>query len=222
MLNAFRHQRTIHLKQTIADRISLARCSTPFGINERFTRCRYCCRHAAFVLNAFRHQRTIHPRPWPSRIERSSAQRLSASTNDSLPQPLSKTIADRMCSTPFGINERFTSRIKSFNHGSSECSTPFGINERFTRTSVTARCVLSGAQRLSASTNDSHRPYAGRCCRADVLNAFRHQRTIHRTRSNPLQNKKLWTVVSSIWAGRTTRVFIFATKRRMCSGVRSL
>ena len=134
VLNAFRHQRTIHSAAYPATRLAGAMCSTPFGINERFTRRSEIARHAAFVrvLNAFRHQRTIHDSPAVcGAAPLSGAQRLSASTNDSL-ELVVTCLRTCQCSTPFGINERFTTASSGM------------------RTQVTL-----------------------------VLNAFRHQRTIH-------------------------------------------
>ena len=133
------------------------------------------------MLNAFRHQRTIH--------------------RSYTLQPDSR----QMCSTPFGINERFTIVEAVTLAVTSLCSTPFGINERFTNSltiganAITGAQRLSastndsqswgsrsppaslGAQRLSASTNDSQSSSARSLHRQSVLNAFRHQRTIHRS-----------------------------------------
>ncbi len=131
VLNAFRHQRT---RNWIARRGRKHQnpCSTPFGINERGTSIppfvdknppsaqRLSAstneeldraprnRPVPRVLNAFRHQRTRNKddqdqegRPWEC------AQRLSASTNE---EPAREYCGYgwRMCSTPFGINERGT------------------------------------------------------------------------------------------------------------------
>ena len=133
----------INERTTIGDAVIQARsptCSTPFGINERTTRI--------------------------------------------VPSPIMSCL---VCSTPFGINERFTSAglrrsverssraalcstpSASTNGSRYEsggvrcrcgrgCSTPFGINERFTRPCCRVR--------------PSHTPPL-------VLNAFRHQRTVH-------------------------------------------
>ena len=84
VLNAFRHQRTIHgCLEAVGT--AVVKCSTPFGINERFT-----------------------PRNRGSILPLDSAQRLSASTNDSLAWKLIVSRSVTPCSTPFGINERFT------------------------------------------------------------------------------------------------------------------
>ena len=82
VLNAFRHQRNMHLRRVGQARPVQHRCSTPFGIRGICTD-RYrerlrvsLCR----VLNAFRHQRNMHT--WPSAGRECAwccAQRLSAS-----------------------------------------------------------------------------------------------------------------------------------------------
>jgi len=131
VLNAFRHQRRIHI--VLAPMIGcVVVCSTPFGINEGFTRPDganvrpdFVCSTpfginegftlhlggstaaALRVLNAFRHQRRIHF------------------------GYLDDSNFNYVCSTPFGINEGFTRRI-GIDSGKRTC-----------------------AQRLSASTKDS-------------------------------------------------------------------
>ncbi len=105
VLNAFRHQRIKHKGSVVAcPRMQL--CSTPFGINESNTRCvkglgsrykecstpfginesntiyRVCKRNdIGPVLNAFRHQRIKHGPEKVPLVDGTSAQRLSASTN---------------------------------------------------------------------------------------------------------------------------------------------
>ena len=60
VLNAFRHQRNMHLYM-LMEGSSMGMCSTPFGIRGICT-----CREgrgpdiSAVVLNAFRHQRNMH------------------------------------------------------------------------------------------------------------------------------------------------------------------
>jgi len=109
------------------------------------------------VLNAFRHQRMVHTR-------------------------LSECCGSRrQCSTPFGINEWFTTsfkqassrpacaqRLSASTNGSQvdcefrlpghQCSTPFGINEWFTFGHDNRPQESPCAQRLSASTNGSPQP----------------------------------------------------------------
>ncbi len=132
MLNAFRHQRKNHCHQRPV--IGVGMCSTPFGINERIT-------------------------DWNEDLpmKSPSAQRLSASTKESL--MLTDVCVD----------------------SSGKCSTPFGINERITP-AVTDRLLRSatGAQRLSASTKESPAACGAPVLASRVLNAFRHQRKNHR------------------------------------------
>ena len=152
VLNAFRHQRTIHL--VVEELLLLHKwCSTPFGINERFTR----------------------PRSGMAARGR-RAQRLSASTNDSLVVGTVRLVVVR-CSTPFGINERFTFR----------CEVP----------SLDPVC----AQRLSASTNDSLILPRSILTQVYVLNAFRHQRTIHQR--GPVGNRGNGYVLNAFRHQRT-------------------
>ena len=180
VLNAFRHQRTIDRRSrgargrntTCAQRLSASTnnrharpplagasvlmCSTPFGINEQ-------------------------------------------STSGSGVQM--QKVAE--CSTPFGINEQSTWSGIVLLLLACLCSTPFGINEQSTPSRPTMKQGRICAQRLSASTNNrlkerrrvvrhtlraqrlsastNNRPW-DRPTAADgapqVLNAFRHQRTI--------------------------------------------
>ena len=203
VLNAFRHQRTVHLRELRFIGVKSPMCSTPFGINELFT--------------------TSVTAPYQ---RRASAQRLSASTNCSPSTTGSSERSCRMCSTPFGINELFTIRerllallgagaqrlsastncslpassvfltmlqvLNAFRHQrtvhvlrrhrqrqANECSTPFGINELFTTIAKDGKTCRLGAQRLSASTNCSLNTIDHSMRRNVVLNAFRHQRTVH-------------------------------------------
>ena len=103
-----------------------------------------------------------------------------------------------MCSTPFGINELFTTFSTQLQldqpsaqrlSASTNCSQVLWI-------SVGLR--LLRAQRLSASTNCSHGSLSRPSTMARVLNAFRHQRTVHRTHFNLEQDKRLPTPFSSI------------------------
>ena len=83
------------------------------------------------VLNAFRHQRTKH------------------FYADVL------TRAAFRCSTPFGINGRNTIKTAGTSSSCSMCSTPFGINGRNTGRHWRTRQLPCGAQRLSASTDET-------------------------------------------------------------------
>ena len=150
----------------------MSQCSTPFGINERFTIGHQRCRIHRQVLNAFRHQRTIHPHPpKPAKPSLIGAQRLSASTNDSRVTTRGvlrlRSGAQRLSAS---TNDSQVVDMLA-NCLATKCSTPFGINERFTRRRCavrgksllsSSRCSRIGAQRLSASTNDSHRSIP--CC----------------------------------------------------------
>ena len=183
MLNAFRHQRTIHSYRTNTSNnnsISAQRLSA--STNDSRSKLEAYQSWTETVLNAFRHQRTIHP-PTSRRgqVPSRSAQRLSASTNDSRdPRHLTWREA-RRCSTPFGINERFTRTLgKLSNKIAGVCSTPFGINERFTMAkfdglieAFTCSTPFGINERFTSA-----REFSGHCL-TYVLNAFRHQRTIH-------------------------------------------
>src|SRR5207302_1641473 len=60
------------------------------------------------------------------------AQRLSASWIVSLP-PAADHMHTRMCSTPFGVVDRFTTRLVVSTTALVWCSTPFGVVDRFTK-----------------------------------------------------------------------------------------
>ena len=205
VLNAFRHQRTVHARDPHPS-------NQPSSVLNAFRHQRtvHLARlrgvHHGGVLNAFRHQRTVHDATVTHTTPLlECAQRLSASTNCSRKLRIRNASAIKMCSTPFGINELFTSprlppnsracigaqRLSASTNCSRnvllgggtprpKCSTPFGINELFTRASPGEARRPPGAQRLSASTNCSQsrstRPHSPP---STVLNAFRHQRTVH-------------------------------------------
>ena len=132
VLNAFRHHWNLHTSCPANYDIS-ARCSTPFGIIGIFTRGIRCPRSSRpvcstpfgiigiftlqikrkrtlmAVLNAFRHHWNLHQCATPVGLEKSGAQRLSASLESSLVgDQLSRR--HRKCSTPFGIIGIFTIR----------------------------------------------------------------------------------------------------------------
>ena len=156
VLNACRHQRSVHGLLT-QGAVKLGKCSTPVGIKDRFT------------------DRQL----WEVRVLL-GAQRLSASKIGS-PTDVRKVASAALCSTPVGIKDRFTrrsrrstrpqrsaQRLSASKIGSPSkaararqkshvCSTPVGIKDRFTRRQV--------------------RPVA----RWVVLNACRHQRSVHWT-----------------------------------------
>ena len=182
MLNAFRHQRTVHAICDSATYDSGNVCSTPFGINELFTdissansfrsagaqrlsASTNCSQHIknslAFrlrVLNAFRHQRTVHPEGSSIDQSGSSAQRLSASTNCSPRQA-----AEPRCSSVVLNAFRHQRTV----HGGSDVesgSRDGGAQRLSASTNCSRRYVPmfkpfnECAQRLSASTNCSPRP----------------------------------------------------------------
>ena len=205
MLNAFRHQRFLHLRSR--RRVSAAkrcRCSTPFGINDSCTTLGRCPDFRLIVLNAFRHQRFLHPHISQGSVFSLCAQRLSASTIPALGGSSRLRAADRVlnafrhqrflhwcglqsheapgsgCSTPFGINDSCTFRLREMDDQAVVCSTPFGIND-----SCTLSIVLPSPPTSVCSTpfgiNDSctRRPRGRRGVDRAVLNAFRHQRFLH-------------------------------------------
>ena len=156
------------------------KCSTPFGINERntkrlharqeFSRVLNAFRHQRTkhgagrrvgvllkaVLNAFRHQRTKHSVLLTAMLCLSSAQRLSASTNETPAHHTRMLLALRRRAQRLSASTNETQPSRS-------------------RRRRMGRC----AQRLSASTNETlgrvHTPIGLQ----RVLNAFRHQRTKH-------------------------------------------
>ena len=183
MLNAFRHQRLLHPSEIIEVKLG-AECSTPFGIKD-------CCTIQSWPLND-RQQKCSTPfgikdcctadnqRRHTGSI--GSAQRLSASK---IAAPLALTTPSTTvgkCSTPFGIKDCCTheNRRKAESDGGAQrlsaskiaalgakvirpelgvrCSTPFGIKDC---------CTRAGPNRTDQGRH--------------VLNAFRHQRLLHRT-----------------------------------------
>ena len=206
VLNAFRHQRILHLDDLArlvehrrrAQRLSASKnsalerylaaeqqllmCSTPFGIKE------FCTSQCV----------------WRTRSSSIGAQRLSASKNSAPRQMLFVHATLGRCSTPFGIKEFCTCPSTSAPSRPAWCSTPFGIKEFCTTPMLSGpgrRTVLNAfrhqrilhhphairsrttycAQRLSASKNSAR--YASAVAASwmyRVLNAFRHQRILHR------------------------------------------
>ena len=114
------------------------------------------------MLNAFRHHRNSHLRTSFAALARAlSAQRLSASSEFSLPRPRVVSLVTK-CSTPFGIIGILTSTFRVLTE-STYC-----------------------AQRLSASSEFSRHPLPRKFHRKYVLNAFRHHRNSHCAGPNPL------------------------------------
>ena len=179
VLNAFRHQRFLHHLRKDRQHCGVARCSTPFGINDSCTRwIREKEVGPVQVLNAFRHQRFLHW--WSGLMDTpgSCAQRLSAST---IPALTAAEVTDtrKLCSTPFGINDSCTwdggpcpgrhRVLNAFRH------------QRFLHMGWRPLPRASPcAQRLSASTIPAPAVIREGGCLVIVLNAFRHQRFLHR------------------------------------------
>ena len=155
MLNAFRHQRTKHQRHPTKAQDQL-RCSTPFGINERNTNKGVSAKPPnPAVLNAFRHQRTKHPSGAVSACQQRRAQRLSASTNETL-----ASLVGCLCASEV-LNAFRHQRTKHQDMVTLETSNPAVLNAfRHQRTKHSA---WTGPMSV---------------CRR-VLNAFRHQRTKH-------------------------------------------
>jgi len=155
VLNAFRHQRRNHRRLPVLrdpDRL----CSTPFGINEGIT----------------------------NRQHDSTAANSRCSTPFGINEGITGMRLRRLlhalpCSTPFGINEGITNGRVATTRIGIKCSTPFGINEGITLPSTTRASRSECAQRLSASTKESHSYWALPVTTRPVLNAFRHQRRNH-------------------------------------------
>ncbi len=157
-------------------------CSTPFGINGSVTVSAGPLVEQLCVLNASASRighsaissalvlivwcstpfastdRSPLPLP-PATVLGARAQRLSASTDRSLAASGTLAAGRGQCSTPFGINGSVT-------RGSLGSFRPrlvlnaFGINGSVTRTTTPGRTPLSGAQRLSASTDRSPPPFS--------------------------------------------------------------
>ncbi len=135
------------------------------------------------VLNAFRHQWKIHAASFwnnPSRKLVLNAFRHQWKIHNVISENLCKC---GMCSTPFGINGKFTLTVWLSRVIVRECSTPFGINGKFTVTAMVRFTVRPRAQRLSASMENSLVLREGTRHKSLVLNAFRHQWKIHQSRS---------------------------------------
>src|ERR1043165_5081000 len=108
-----------------------------------------------------------------------SAQRLSASSEDSR--------SDRRSATECqGVLNAFRHHRKTHVPDlfacavTWTCSTPFGIIGRLTKVSGVMIAGVSRAQRLSASSEDSHHHRSDTRPVQYVLNAFRHHRKTHK------------------------------------------
>ena len=94
---------------------------------------------------------------------------------------LAAPVTVEACSTPFGIKEFCTIRQIAAWLAASMCSTPFGIKEFCTSSTVSMRrfcskCSTPFGIKEFCTANRHRRPAPV----ARVLNAFRHQRILHR------------------------------------------
>ncbi len=215
VLNAFRHQRIKHRYDRMQP-LESGLCSTPFGINESNTPTAANKRDAVqlcstpFGINESNTMSASAAEPrqlacsTPFGINESNtshrlatllrlccAQRLSASTNQTLARYYDTFPSGSMCSTPFGINESNTAKIAASRTLTRRCSTPFGINESNTKLRTAQNCSLESAQRLSASTNQTPIDVDSTDCLFRVLNAFRHQRIKHEDEREHTRREKL-------------------------------
>ena len=226
VLNACRHQRSVHDTTIALPNAAGFKCSTPVGIKDRFTRNH---RHqpgrrrsaqrlsASKIGSPLRLRRT---RDGPVSAQRLSASKIGSQGADrqgGIPERVlnacrhqrsvhlsigAATAHSYMCSTPVGIKDRFTrshpgrsaaascaQRLSASKIGSPtgkidmrwpiKCSTPVGIKDRFTFCSVATAACGDRAQRLSASKIGSRRADQRRAGWCGVLNACRHQRSVH-------------------------------------------
>ena len=127
MLNAFRHQRSVHGRDPGYLRPK-EMCSTPFGIKDLFTMVGGLERNSLITCST------------PFGIKD-----LFTGTTGTIPCP------STWCSTPFGIKDLFTERDQLARECLRACSTPFGIKDLFTAGSNKKRTGCACAQRLSAS-----------------------------------------------------------------------
>ncbi len=137
VLNAFRHHREIH--------------NFPVDLQIR----------EFPVLNAFRHHREIHGDAAQNRAHfLSGAQRLSASQRDS---PLWRVgqLRSPMCSTPFGITERFTLDVGSSAIDAASAQRLSASQRDSPACGPACGTACGSAQRLSASQRDSPTSFSG-------------------------------------------------------------
>ena len=154
VLNACRHQRSVHASPP-AGVDSPVQCSTPVGIKDRFTRRLPAPASAQSVLNACRHQRSVHcPQVQHSIGQRTvlNACRHQRSVHHSLYSYLSQCAsAQRLSASKIG--SQFLARD----------DIAFDVR----------------AQRLSASKIGSPESMGRANHSQPVLNACRHQRSVH-------------------------------------------
>ena len=131
-------------------------CSTPFGVIVGFTRKRPPNWSRRRVLNAFRRHRRVHATAGRSRCAGPhGAQRLSASSSGSRHRADRLAPVRRRVLNAFRRHRRVHRRERVVPRSRVRCSTPFGVIVGFT--DVTPRFVrlMTGAQRLSASSSGS-------------------------------------------------------------------
>ena len=155
VLNAFRHLRILH--EFIRRRGNSVRSAQRLSASSNSSHLRRFEGVATGnVLNAFRHLRILHWLPPCSMGFSPCAQRLSASSNSSQGWNVITYGGRMMCSTPFGIFEFFTTDVDQ--RDSFCCVLNAFRHLRILHQFLTSRQKLpSSAQRLSASSNSSHR-----------------------------------------------------------------
>ena len=180
VLNAFRHQRSLHCckhDQAHGHRHVLNAFRHQRSLHGHRAR---PAPGAGRVLNAFRHQRSLHRRrpggspPTSFVLNAFRHQRSLHAVQDVWQGPV------LLCSTPFGIRGLCTSPRPRPPRPNVQCSTPFGIRGLCTRARSAAAGCWRGAQRLSASEVSARADADDGAARGRVLNAFRHQRSLHR------------------------------------------
>ena len=197
VLNAFRHQRFNTLDSIVLP-CYIQQCSTPFGIRDStHVFALNFVPVSRSVLNAFRHQRfnTILIKRSPMLLK--SAQRLSASEIQHMPQVTSGNI-DADVLNAFR-HQRFNTKtmrslacqqqvLNAFRHQrfntckrqkrlqqANQCSTPFGIRDS-TRIQQSKACMRSLVLNAFRHQRFNTQQYRQLNPKAFVLNAFRHQR----------------------------------------------
>ena len=185
-----------------------SQCSTPFGIKDcctlantlrprlhfsaqRLSASKIAAQKAALdirrgahsVLNAFRHQRLLHTE-WMPVLFGVPMCSTPFGIKDCCTRTIVRTLSSGVrCSTPFGIKDCCTDLCANNDHCIHGCSTPFGIKDCCTLHRMVCFLRPKGAQRLSASKIAARAfPRSPPRGRRTVLNAFRHQRLLHRRR----------------------------------------
>ena len=188
VLNAFRHQRLLHTAQAVQKgwRRRVLNAFRHQRLLHR--RLRVSAHGGQQVLNAFRHQRLLHVQIQPQEdihhvvLNAFRHQRLLHSTTRSTVHGNSR------CSTPFGIKDCCTHVSFDKSLVQSKCSTPFGIKDCCTNSQMDGAHHPAAKQVLNAFRHQRllHRLPRGRGempLMSLVLNAFRHQRLLHQRQS---------------------------------------